>query len=130
MGGSAGVGRRACDTRDVPVEIIVNGKSVATKNITADGTTQGMSFDVDIPHSSWVAVRILPSVHTNPVWVEVAGKPVRASKKSAEWCLKAVDVCWNSKIRQIREKDREEAKAGYDKAREVYAAVLKEATAD
>jgi len=51
---------------------------------------------VDIPHSSWVAVRILPSVHTNPIWVEVAGKPVRASRKSAEWCLKAVDVCWDA----------------------------------
>ncbi|HTI51268.1 MAG TPA: CehA/McbA family metallohydrolase, partial [Planctomycetaceae bacterium] len=114
-------------TRDVPVEVIVNGEPVATKNITADGKTQSLSFDVNLKQSSWVAVRILPSVHTNPVWVEVAGKPVRARKKSAEWCLKAVDVCWNAKVGQIREKERDEAKAAYDQAREVYARVLREA---
>ena len=40
--------------------------------------------DVDFRHrlerSSWVAARILPSSHTNPVFVEVAGAPIRASR--------------------------------------------------
>jgi hypothetical protein len=121
---------RQGQTRDVPVEVIVNGRPVASKTITADGKIQNLSFDVDIPASSWVAVRILPSVHTNPVWVEVAGKPVRASKKSAEWCLKAVDVCWNAKLPKIRESERDDAKAAYDQARKVYAQVLKEAISD
>jgi hypothetical protein len=121
---------RVGETRDVPVEIIVNGQSVAKKMLSADGKTQSLSFDVDIPHSSWVAVRILPSVHTNPVWVEVAGKPVRASKKSAEWCVKAVDVCWDAKVGRIRQSERDEARAAYDRAREIYAAVLKEAVGE
>jgi hypothetical protein len=118
---------RVGNTRDVPVEIIVDGKPAATKNITADGNVQSLSFDIPIRHSSWIAVRILPSVHTNPVFVEVGKKPIRASRKSAEWCVKAVDVCWNAKKGPIRASEQEAAKAAYDKARAVYEAVLAEA---
>src|SRR5690606_38923374 len=88
---------RIGDTRKVPVEVIVNGKAVAREEVEADGASRSMSFDVEIPHSSWVAVRILPSVHTNPIFVEVGGKPVHTSKRSAQWCRQAVDVCWNAK---------------------------------
>jgi hypothetical protein len=117
-------------TRNVPVEIIVNGKPVARKVITADGSTKSLSVDVDIKHSSWVAVRILPSVHTNPIFVTVAGKPIRASRKSAQWCRKAVDVCWNAKKGRIRPNERKAAKAAYDKAARVYEGILKESVAD
>ena len=121
---------RVGDTREVPVEIIVNGQVAATKNITADGKTQPLSFDIPIKQSSWVAVRILPSVHTNPIWVEVGGQPVRASKKSIDWCQQAVDVCWNAKKNGIREPEREAAKAAYDAAAKIYEARSKEAVAD
>jgi hypothetical protein len=121
---------RVGKTRDVPVEVIVDGKPAATKMITADGKPQSLTFDIPIQHSSWIAVRILPSVHTNPVFVEVAGKPIRASRKSAEWCVNAVDVCWKAKVGNIRPAERETAKAAYDKARDVYAAVLKEAVGE
>jgi hypothetical protein len=118
---------RLGDTRDVPVEVIVNGNPVATKTIVADGKANGVNFDIPIHRSSWIAVRILPSVHTNPVFVEVGNKPIRASSKSAEWCLKAVDVCWNSKSDKIRTKEQAAAKAAYDHARAVYAAILEQA---
>ena len=117
-------------TRQVPVEIIVNGQVAATKNIVADGKTQPLSFDIPIKQSSWVAVRILPSVHTNPIWVEVGGQPVRASKKSIDWCKQAVEVCWNAKKNQIREPERAAAKAAYDEATKIYEARFKEAVAD
>jgi hypothetical protein len=118
---------RVGKTRDVPVEVIVDGKPAATKLITADGKSQSLSFDIPVQHSSWIAVRILPSVHTNPVFVQVAGKPIRASRKSAEWCLNAVDVCWKAKTGSIHAPEQAAAKAAYDKARAVYAAVVKEA---
>ncbi len=60
---------RIADTREVPVEVIVNGYPVAKKNIVADGKLQDVSFDVKIDRSSWVAMRILPSSHTNPIFV-------------------------------------------------------------
>jgi hypothetical protein len=117
---------RVGDSRQVPVEVIVNGRPVVTHSIEADGHVEELAFEVEIEQSSWVAVRIFPSVHTNPVWVEVAGKPVRASRRSAAWCREAVDVCWNAKMGQIREPERAAAKAAYDEARTFYDAVSAE----
>ena len=121
---------RIGETRTVPVELIVNGQSVARKEIPADGSLAKIEFDHEIKHSSWVALRILPSCHTNPIFVEVAGKPIRASRKSADWCEKAVDVCWNSKQGRIRESERAAAKAAYNKAKAIYSAIAKESVAE
>jgi hypothetical protein len=121
---------RIGQTRKVPVEVIVNGHPVARQEIVADGSVQPLSFDVDVPHSSWIAVRIFPSVHTNPVFVEVGAKPIRASRKSAEWCRRAVDVCWRAKADRIRPTERDQAKAAYDSARKYYDLVQAESPAD
>ena len=83
------------------MELIVNGSPVARQTLVADGTLRDLTFDVPIARSSWIAVRILPSSHTNPIWVLVEGRPVRASRRSAEWCLKGVDQCWSQKERFI-----------------------------
>src|SRR5207244_2187491 len=48
-------------SRKVPVELIVNGESVAKKEINADGTEPKVSFEVDMPTSSWVARLVLRS---------------------------------------------------------------------
>ncbi len=118
---------RIGDTRTVPVEIVVNGYAVAQKEILADGSNQHLEFDIDIEQSSWVAARILPSAHTNPVFIEVAGQPIRASKRSAEWCIQAVDICWESKVGQIAEAERPAARQAYDQAKTFYQKVLAEA---
>ena len=52
--------------RNVPVELIVNGKTVERAEIVADGKLRDISFRVPIQQSSWIALRILPSSHTNP----------------------------------------------------------------
>jgi hypothetical protein len=117
---------RARNTREVPVEVIVNGFSVARKNILADGTLQQVSFDVPIEQSSWVALRILPSSHTNPIFITVGGKPIRASRKSAEWLSKAVDQCWLQKKRRISAAEQPEAEKAYDHARKVYQRLVEE----
>ena len=111
---------RVPDTREVPVELIVNGESVASRNLLADGQVRDMVFDISIKKSSWIALRILPSSHTNPIFALVDGKPIRASRRSAEWCLAAVDQCWSQKAPRIRESERETAREAYDHAREVY----------
>ena len=121
---------RIGDTRQVLVEVIVNGQPVASREIEADGSIQLCEFDIDIPYSSWVAVRVLPSVHTNPVFVVVDGQPIRASRRSALWCRDAVEVCWNSKKDHIREAEREDARSAYDQAKAVYEQVLVEAVAE
>ena len=121
---------RVKNSRKVPVEVIVNGYPAIRKDIVADGTTRTMKLDLDIKHSSWVAVRILPSAHTNPVFVEVGGKPIRASRRSAKWCREAVDVCWNSKKGRIRESEQAAASAAYDVARKTYEQILSESVAE
>jgi hypothetical protein len=117
-------------TRKVPVELIVNGYAVETKEIVADGKMSELTFDYTPERSSWVALRIFPSSHTNPVFVEVDGQPIRASKRSAQWCLDAVETCWNQKVKQTRENEKAVARAAYDVAKDAYAKVLTEAFDD
>src|SRR5262249_27030149 len=54
------------------VEIVVNGESVASHEVPADGQVHDLTFDVPINKSSWVALRHFPQLHTNPVNVIVA----------------------------------------------------------
>jgi hypothetical protein len=121
---------RIGDTRKVPVEIIVNDHPVARQEIVADGEIRPLAFDVDVTQSSWIAVRIFPSVHTNPIFVEVAGKPIRASRKSADWCRQAVDVCWKRKSPRFRANEWDDAKAAYDRARKYYETAKAESPAE
>ncbi len=118
---------RIGNTRRVPVEVVVNGQSAAREEILADGSVRTVSFDVPVERSSWVALRILPSSHTNPVFVLVGNKPVRASRESIEWCLRAVDQCWNQKSRRIRPAERAAAVKDYEFARQAYRQRLQEA---
>lgn len=111
---------------NVPVEVIVNGYPVAKSELAADGMIRDLKFDVPIAQSSWIALRIYPSAHTNPVFVEVARKPIRASKRSAQWCIQSVDQCWKSKEPKIRAAERPAAKAAFDQAKEYYRKALGE----
>ncbi len=117
-------------TRDVRVELVVNGFPVAHRTLVADGTLRDLTFEAPIARSSWLALRILPSSHTNPIWVLVGGRPVRASRRSAEWCLKGVDQCWSQKEQFIAAAELEQAKADYQHARRTYRRLLAECDAD
>ena len=117
---------RIADGRTVPVEIVVNGKAVATQNIEADGKIHDLKFSVPITESSWIAARVIPAAHTNPVFAVVGGKPIRASRRSAEWCLNAVNQCWTQKAPRISAAELGEAKKAYDHAREVYRGLIQE----
>ena len=113
-------------TRQVPVELIVNGVVVDKATLLADGTPRTIQFKVRIYHSSWVALRILPSAHTHPVFVQVAGKPIRASTKSAQWCRVCVDKIWEVKAPFMRESERPQASEAFDHARKTYDQIMQE----
>jgi len=121
---------RVGDSREVAVEIIVNGKAVSSQKLLADGTPREMKFEVPISNSSWVAARVIPTAHTNPVFVIVDGKPIRASRRSAEWALKGVDQCWSQKSRLIAPAEINEAQKAYNHAREVYQRLIRESAQD
>ncbi len=121
---------RIGDSRRVAVELVVNGVPRARKEIEADGEWVPLEFEVTFEQSSWVALRIFPSSHTNPIFVHVGGRPIRASRESAQWCLDAVDVCWGSKEPGIRESERDAARRAYDHARQTYRHLLSECASD
>lgn len=115
---------RVPGTRTVPVEVVVNGHAVAREEIEANGRIVPVEFEIDIDRSSWVALRVLASSHTNPVQVIVGGEPVRPSKRSAQWCLDSIDQVWKKKEPKIRESERDPARKAFDEARAVYNEVL------
>ncbi len=117
---------RIPNTRSVPVEVIVNGESVANQTLIADGQLRDLTFTVPIQQSCWVALRIRASSHTNPIFVIVNQKPIRV-KRSLEWCLQCVDQCWSQKESLIDPKEHNDAVAAYEHARQVYRARLAEA---
>jgi hypothetical protein len=117
---------RLGNTREVPVEIVVDGKAVARKNFLADGQVRDLEFDVPVERSSWIAARILPSSHTNPIFVNVNGTPMRPLRASAQWCLAAVDQCWTQKAPKISARELPDARQAYDHAREVYRKLIAE----
>jgi hypothetical protein len=127
---TAKVAARLNGGRPAVVEAIVNGYPVARQEISADGSTQDVSLEVPVERSSWVALRLYPSAHTNPVFVLVDGKPIRASKRSAEWCLRGVDQCWKEKQPTYDADEQEDAINAYDHAREVYRKILSESDAN
>jgi hypothetical protein len=115
---------RVGKSRSVPLEVIVNGVAVTNIPVVADGTLRDVSFNVRIERSSWVAIRILGSSHTNPIWVLVGEKKLSPSRRSVEWCLQGVDQCWSQKQRFIQNSELEDAHQAYDHARAVYREML------
>jgi hypothetical protein len=115
---------RVGTTRKVPVELVVNGVAVEKTEVEADGAMREVKFTTRIERSSWVAVRVLPSSHTNPIWVTVGESPVR-EKKSIEWCLKAVDLCEQQKVGRVKLSERGEMARAYEYARQEYRVRLK-----
>ncbi|MFM1920458.1 MAG: hypothetical protein RLZZ303_2092 [Candidatus Hydrogenedentota bacterium] len=117
-------------TRRVPVELIVNGIPVAVREIDADGAWKEVRFEHRFDRSSWVALRVKHSSHTNPLFLTVDGAPIRAAQSSAAWCRRAVDHCWAMKAGAIHEDERAAAQAAYDHARLTYDRILAESLPD
>lgn len=117
---------RIAGTRKVPVELIWNGRCIAQQQLLADGSMQTLRFTAPIQESGWIALRILPSSHTNPIFVNVRGTRMKPSRASAEWCLVAVDQCWSQKVTQISATEAVAAKSAYDHARQTYRKLMVE----
>ena len=105
-------------TREVPLELVVDGLVVARKRIVADGQMRSVHFPWKAQRRSWAALRILPSSHTNVVWIGPGA--YLPSRKSALWCLKAVDRCWHSKKFSYNPREKKQALEAYEHARRVY----------
>lgn len=112
---------------EVEVELIVNGYPVASRKITADGEVHELRFEIPGPDQScWVAARVFPNAHTNPIWITVDNKPVQV-RESAEWCLVSLEQCWREKQRTYAPDEQAQAKLDYEHARKFYLKVINDA---
>jgi hypothetical protein len=102
------------------IEVVVNGRAVASRTVPADGRIHDLEFQVPIERSSWVALRHFPELHTNPVDVTVAGRPIRSSRRSAFWCLAALEQLWQTRGKAIAAGERENARLAFDQAAQIY----------
>ncbi|WP_395749647.1 CehA/McbA family metallohydrolase [Prosthecobacter sp.] len=109
------------------IELVVNGLPVAVREVLADDQVHELVFNVDIPRSSWVAVRQFPQMHTNPVNVIVADQPIRASRRSAQWCLACIEQLWRVREKNIAPAERDAARRAYEEAKEIYRRIASEA---
>jgi hypothetical protein len=109
------------------VEIVVNGRRAASAIVTADGKIHPLQFRVAITNSSWIALREFPQLHTNPVNVHVGDKPIRASRRSARWCIETIERLREQRRNSIREPERAAAMQAYDEAVEKFRRIADEA---
>ncbi len=117
---------RLGNTRQVLVELLINGVAVESRPFEADGAQRALHFDYVPKASCWAAIRIGHGAHTNPIWIMIGGAPVRVAR-SINWCRKAVDQCWDQKKQRVRAAELAAEAARYDAARAVYDARLQEA---
>ena len=109
------------------VELVVNGRAVASRQVPADGQAHDLGFSIKIERSSWIALRHFPQMHTNPVNVLVAGRPIRASRQSALWCIGSIEQLWRSRAQSIAATEREEARRTFWEAIDRYRQIAAEA---
>ncbi len=114
------------------VDLVVNGVAVASKEVPADDQPHDLDFTVNLDRSSWVALRHFPQLHTNPVNVLVGGQPIRVSRRSALWCLGAIEQLWRVRGEpgpgpRIAEHERVDAKKTFQAAIEQYRKIAAEA---
>ncbi|MCS7270216.1 MAG: CehA/McbA family metallohydrolase, partial [Gemmataceae bacterium] len=102
------------------VELVVNGQPVARQEVPADDQIHLLEWEIPIAKSSWVALRHFPQMHTNPVEVLVAGKPIRASRASALWCAGVIEQLWRMRADHITPQERPEAEKTFRQAIEIY----------
>jgi hypothetical protein len=112
------------------VEVVVNGRVTASREVPADGKAHVIEFPIAVERSSWIAVRQFPELHTNPVNVIVAGKPIRASRDSARWAIACIEQLWRVRARRIAPAERADAERAYEEAKSFYRKIVAESPSE
>jgi hypothetical protein len=126
------------------VTLVWNGEIVETIPLSADRRSAQLTKRLKVSRSGWYHLRAegkpgerypldtsYAQGFTNPVWVTVAGEPVR-SAAAATYCLQ-----WIDKLQQLSDawpgwrsqREKDHVYAQFDQARAVYRKLLAEATA-
>ncbi|HWB10721.1 MAG TPA: CehA/McbA family metallohydrolase [Pirellulales bacterium] len=118
--------KQLASVRERTVELVVNGRVVASAKVPADDQVHDVRFEAPVERSSWIALRQFPQLHTNPVTVLVADKPIRASRSSARWCAALIAQLWRAREHNVALAEREAAHASFRRAIEIYRQIAAE----
>ena len=110
--------------RERDVEIVMNGIVVASQKVPADDRIHHLKFKIPVKQSSWIALRHFPQLHTNPVNVTIAGKPIHPNPRSAQWCIDCIEQLWSVRGKKIAKTDQAEARRVFDEAIAYYREVM------
>jgi hypothetical protein len=117
------------------VELLYNGQVAATLPLAKDELSALFDKTFDIDKSGWLALRASgptggPFAHTAPIYVEVAGAPVR-SRADAQFFLRWIDdlaIMVRTRDRIPDEKLRQHVQSQLDAARTVFARIARDAS--
>jgi TolB protein len=122
------------------LEVIFNGKVIATGLMDGDDTGGSVDAEVEIPESGWLALRAAGKpvqfwwgrehgAHTNPVYVKVHGRPQPVAD-SARYFLEWIDRLENDLLERHRVPvgERDDVAKHLDLARAIYRSKLKSAS--
>lgn len=112
------------------IELVVNGRPQQEQIVPADGKLHTLEFQVPMAHSGWIALRQFPQLHTNPVEVNVGGRPIRASRQSALWAIECIDQLWRARANAIAPAEREEARTTFERVKGIYRKIAEEAVGE
>jgi hypothetical protein len=118
------------------IEVISNGRIVQTIEASPQQTSEGafryaIKTSVPLTGSGWVAIRCFEDLpdskvsfaHTNPVFVDVQGNTLRARRRDVEFFIQRMD----EEIQRNTGVISNEALAEYEKAKDIYTQILKQA---
>ena len=111
------------------MELVVNGYPVAKQEVKPDGSKTTVKFKHRISESCWVAMRVFPNAHTNPIYITVKNQPILGPTDSIRWWLAGVEQCWKSKQSVYAVDEQADAEAAYEHARKIYSDLILEAEA-
>jgi hypothetical protein len=120
------------------IELVLNGKVVATQEGTADPAKPViLKANIPIQESSWICARRMDEKghrsHTAPVYISIKNKPVRESADDAKYFIKWIDKTiantspggpWNKYFTH----DLDVVQNRYRQARSIYEEIAREAT--
>lgn len=119
------------------IELVCNGKIIATQEGTADaGKPVVMKTRVPVSESSWIIARRMDEkghqTHTSPVYLTVNNKPVRASAEDAKYFVNWIDnilgnIAPGGKWEQYFTVNKDVVRERYKKAQDIYLKIMKEA---
>jgi hypothetical protein len=119
------------------IELVVNGKVIASKKgYCAPGAPVVFRTTYPVNESSWICARRMDAnehlVHTAPVYVTVAEKPIRASAKDAQYFVAWIDnilknIQPGEKWSRYFTKDFDTVTGHYQSAKKIYAQIAAEA---